>query len=179
MVNSHRPSGWVWQAGRDCLHHSLQRHCARSARSSCSRMSSPTWVSRPSRRPDAEFFFGRKREVERLLDSLKSEPRFLAVLGPSGSGKSSVVQAGLIPELRTGGRAGKRPLGDSSPPGLEIEPLQNLEAGGLAQAKDGLVGGCSMLAGMQIQKRSRSDADHRPVRGAFRRCLACGCFRIS
>ncbi len=55
---------------------------------------------------DAEFFFGRSREVERLLDALKREPRFLPVLGPSGSGKSSVVQAGLIPELRRGGLPG-------------------------------------------------------------------------
>ena len=51
---------------------------------------------------DAAFFFGRDRVVNRLLDSLHREPRFLAVMGPSGSGKSSVVQAGLIPELRNG-----------------------------------------------------------------------------
>jgi len=44
--------------------------------------------------------------MERLLDALRREPRFLAVLGPSGSGKSSVVQAGLIPKLRRGGLPG-------------------------------------------------------------------------
>jgi WD40 repeat protein len=51
---------------------------------------------------DALFFFGRERVVQKLLDSLKREPRFLAVLGPSGSGKSSVVRAGLISALRQG-----------------------------------------------------------------------------
>ncbi len=51
---------------------------------------------------DAEFFFGRQRVVDRLLARLRQEPRFLAVLGPSGSGKSSVVRAGLIPRLREG-----------------------------------------------------------------------------
>ncbi|MBE7557297.1 MAG: serine protease [Anaerolineales bacterium] len=51
---------------------------------------------------DAEFFFGRERVVERLVESLRREPRFLAVLGPSGSGKSSLVQAGLIPHLSRG-----------------------------------------------------------------------------
>jgi ABC-type dipeptide/oligopeptide/nickel transport system ATPase subunit len=51
---------------------------------------------------DAPFFFGREHVVNKLLDSLKHEPRFLAVLGPSGSGKSSVVRAGLIPALRQG-----------------------------------------------------------------------------
>ena len=44
--------------------------------------------------------------MERLLDALRREPRFLAVLGPSGSGKSSVVQAGLIPKLWRGGLPG-------------------------------------------------------------------------
>jgi CHASE3 domain sensor protein len=50
---------------------------------------------------DARFFFGRDREVQRLLEKLKSS-RFVAVLGPSGSGKSSLVRAGLVPELRAG-----------------------------------------------------------------------------
>ncbi|MDX6666962.1 MAG: hypothetical protein QOK04_342, partial [Solirubrobacteraceae bacterium] len=53
---------------------------------------------------DAQFFFGRDREVQRLLEKLKSS-RFVAVLGPSGSGKSSLVRAGLVPELRAGALA--------------------------------------------------------------------------
>jgi CHASE3 domain sensor protein/energy-coupling factor transporter ATP-binding protein EcfA2 len=48
---------------------------------------------------DAQFFFGRDREVQRLREKLKSS-RFVAMLGPSGSGKSSLVRAGLVPELR-------------------------------------------------------------------------------
>jgi WD40 repeat protein len=47
----------------------------------------------------AEFFFGREGDVQRMLERLK-EARFLAVLGPSGSGKSSLVRAGLLPALR-------------------------------------------------------------------------------
>ena len=49
----------------------------------------------------AEFFFGRERDVQRLVEKLKAT-RFLAVLGASGSGKSSLVRAGLIPVLRAG-----------------------------------------------------------------------------
>jgi hypothetical protein len=49
----------------------------------------------------AEFFFGRDADVQRLLERLK-EARFLAVLGPSGSGKSSLVRAGLVPALKKG-----------------------------------------------------------------------------
>jgi hypothetical protein len=48
---------------------------------------------------DAARFFGRKALTARLLDHLH-ESRFLAVVGASGSGKSSVVRAGLIPAVR-------------------------------------------------------------------------------
>ncbi|MEU2572432.1 WD40 repeat domain-containing protein [Streptomyces anulatus] len=49
---------------------------------------------------DAELFFGRDRLVERLT-ALSREQRLTAVFGPSGSGKSSLLRAGLIPRLRT------------------------------------------------------------------------------
>jgi WD40 repeat protein/class 3 adenylate cyclase len=54
---------------------------------------------------DAPDFFGREALVERLLGRMAEEGelrRFLAVVGPSGSGKSSVVRAGLVPALRQG-----------------------------------------------------------------------------
>ena len=54
---------------------------------------------------DARYFFGRSADVSRLLERLQ-EGRFLAVLGPSGSGKSSLVRAGLVPALRRGGLPG-------------------------------------------------------------------------
>jgi WD40 repeat protein/DNA-binding SARP family transcriptional activator len=53
----------------------------------------------------ASLFFGREADVSRLLDRL-GDTRFLAVLGPSGSGKSSLVRAGLVPALRRGALAG-------------------------------------------------------------------------
>jgi WD40 repeat protein/serine/threonine protein kinase len=55
---------------------------------------------------DAGDFFGRKALVDRLLKRLSETDenvRFLAVVGPSGSGKSSAVKAGLIPLIRHGG----------------------------------------------------------------------------
>ncbi len=53
---------------------------------------------------DAVDFFGRETLVERLIERLAdpSTGRFLAVVGPSGSGKSSVVKAGLLPALHQG-----------------------------------------------------------------------------
>lgn len=50
---------------------------------------------------DAADFFGREELVAALLTAV-TEHRFVAVVGPSGSGKSSVVRAGLIPALVRG-----------------------------------------------------------------------------
>jgi WD40 repeat protein/DNA-binding SARP family transcriptional activator/energy-coupling factor transporter ATP-binding protein EcfA2 len=50
---------------------------------------------------DAELFFGRNELATQLVDHLH-ENNFLAVIGPSGSGKSSVIKAGLLPALRKG-----------------------------------------------------------------------------
>jgi len=54
---------------------------------------------------DAVDFFGRERLVERLIARLGRSGvrgRFIAVVGPSGSGKSSAVKAGLLPAIRRG-----------------------------------------------------------------------------
>ena len=57
----------------------------------------------------ARFFFGREAQVDWLLShrlgpmaESSHAKRFLAILGPSGSGKSSLALAGLIPALRAG-----------------------------------------------------------------------------
>jgi WD40 repeat protein len=56
---------------------------------------------RPFEPDQADLFFGRDEQIEELLDRL-DKMRFVAVLGTSGSGKSSLVRAGLIPALRRG-----------------------------------------------------------------------------
>jgi WD40 repeat protein/uncharacterized caspase-like protein len=50
---------------------------------------------------DAPFFFGRETLTQRLLNAL-SQQALLAVVGASGSGKSSIVHAGLVAALRQG-----------------------------------------------------------------------------
>jgi len=51
----------------------------------------------------APIFFGRGSEVDQLLEVLRdTTTRFVAVVGASGSGKSSLVAAGLIPRLKAG-----------------------------------------------------------------------------
>ncbi len=61
---------------------------------------------------DAEWFFGRQRLTDVLVGQLRdqcTQAGLLAVVGPSGSGKSSLLRAGLIPAIRHGalGRAGE------------------------------------------------------------------------
>jgi hypothetical protein len=54
---------------------------------------------------DSELFFGREALVDELVKKVERSP-FLAVMGASGSGKSSVVRARLIPPLKAGALLG-------------------------------------------------------------------------
>lgn len=51
---------------------------------------------------DADRFFGRRTMTARLVDLLDRH-RFVAVFGVSGSGKSSLLRAGLVPAVDNGG----------------------------------------------------------------------------
>jgi WD40 repeat protein len=87
-----------------------------------------------------EFFFGREKLVADFVDHLQGNPRFLAVVGPSGSGKSSVVQAGLFPALRRGEvlgsgqwhlltfRPGVGPFSALTSAGLDVPQESDLQA---------------------------------------------------
>jgi len=50
---------------------------------------------------DAEYFFGREAEVEQMWRKL-DRPHLLALVGPSGAGKTSFLRAGLIPSVGAG-----------------------------------------------------------------------------
>ena len=56
---------------------------------------------RPFDEAEEHLFFGRERQIDRMVDTLAAQ-RFLAVVGGSGSGKSSLVNCGLQPALRRG-----------------------------------------------------------------------------
>ncbi|MFI9051009.1 hypothetical protein [Streptomyces sp. NPDC053427] len=57
---------------------------------------------------DAELFFGREHTVSQLAEMTRRH-RFGAVVGASGSGKSSLLRAGLVPQLRTPDDRADRP----------------------------------------------------------------------
>src|SRR5215213_3334691 len=92
---------------------------------------------------DAGDFFGRELLTQLLLTRMQEQVplgRFLAVVGPSGSGKSSVVRAGLVPAIRRGGLPGSqnwfvvemfpgaRPIQELAQAliGIAVEPPNNL-----------------------------------------------------
>jgi energy-coupling factor transporter ATP-binding protein EcfA2 len=65
------------------------------------KIASPYPGLRPFRENEAFLFFGRERHTKQLAKN-----RFLAIVGTSGSGKSSLVRAGLLASLRSGGGGG-------------------------------------------------------------------------
>ena len=65
---------------------------------------------RPFEETDADEFFGREASIAALLDRL-ADPvlgRVVSLVGPSGSGKSSLLNAGLVPRVRRSGVPGSR-----------------------------------------------------------------------
>jgi energy-coupling factor transporter ATP-binding protein EcfA2 len=65
------------------------------------RLQNPFVGLRPYESSDSLFYFGRGEQVKTLLRQLHQH-RFVAVVGSSGSGKSSLIRAGLIPQLEAG-----------------------------------------------------------------------------
>ncbi|MDV9176917.1 XRE family transcriptional regulator, partial [Streptomyces sp. W16] len=88
---------------------------------------------RPFREQDAEWFFGRERLVEELAERLERQ-RFVVVVGASGSGKSSLLRAGLVPRLRAAEATavvltpGARPLEECA---VRLGAMAGIASGGL------------------------------------------------
>jgi WD40 repeat protein/serine/threonine protein kinase len=76
---------------------------------------------------DAPDFFGRASLINRLLSRLaEPDEPILAVVGPSGSGKSSAVYAGLIPAIRAGALPGSKGwyIAEFAPGAAPLERLE-------------------------------------------------------
>ena len=106
----------------------------------------------PFREEQEELLFGREGKVGQALDHLRQHP-FLAVVGPSGSGKSSFVHAGLIPALRRSRRMGPGPWAV-----LTMRPSDSHTDAGTAAARAALARllGCTPdeLAGASFEQRT-------------------------
>ena len=126
---------------------------------------------------DADYFFGRERLVAELVARLVGAG-FLGIVGPSGSGKSSVLRAGLLPALAGGvlpGSGGWRRL-LLRPGERPLEELRRVLVSGakdpLAEALDTLPSGARLLLAVdqleELFTACRSDAE----RAAFADTLA-------
>jgi WD40 repeat protein/tRNA A-37 threonylcarbamoyl transferase component Bud32 len=126
---------------------------------------------------DADYFFGRERLVAELVARLVGAG-FLGIVGPSGSGKSSVLRAGLLPALAGGvlpGSEGWRRL-LLRPGERPLDELRRVLVSGakdpLAEALDTLPEGARLLLAVdqleELFTACRSDAE----RAAFADTLA-------
>ncbi len=117
---------------------------------------------------DADYFFGRERLVAELVARLVGTG-FLGIVGPSGSGKSSVLRAGLLPALAGGvlpGSEGWRRL-LLRPGERPLDELRRVLVSGakdpLAEALDALPSGARLLLAVdqfeELFTACRSDAE--------------------
>ncbi len=112
---------------------------------------------RPFTEDDAADFFGRDQLVADVVRRIEGEAPLVALVGPSGSGKSSVVRAGVLPALRKGTWAsrdallvaemvpGARPFAELEAALLRstIDPPESL--GDRLRSEDGLLGAALRL----------------------------------
>jgi signal transduction histidine kinase len=70
----------------------------------------------------ARFFFGREKVVQLLVEKL-GQANFVPIIGASGSGKSSVARAGLIPQLEKNGWRILEPILPGDEPFAELKTV--------------------------------------------------------
>jgi tetratricopeptide (TPR) repeat protein len=85
-------------------------------------LANPWLGSLPYKEKDQEYFFGRSTEAEQLFERVRYEP-LTVLFGPSGMGKTSLLQAGLFPLLRKGDYLPVLIRLDFSEPGEELANL--------------------------------------------------------
>ncbi|MFJ9646307.1 hypothetical protein [Streptomyces sp. NPDC101206] len=104
---------------------------------------------------DARWFQGREEAVGQVLAGLDRQQRLTLLLGPSGSGKSSLIQAGVLPALARGEVPGSdRWLPVLARPRQDL-PAEIERAGLPGTRRDGLMAA--------VGRRLRSEPDHHRV----------------
>lgn len=98
-------------------------------------LSSPYLGLRPFNESDAACFHGRQRHIQRLQERLQRDSRFIALVGPTGSGKTSLVRAGLIAALKRLHADGLAVIHIEHP---GHEPMQRLVQQGLQHPFEGI-----------------------------------------
>jgi WD40 repeat protein len=112
--------------------------------------------------PDAAAcFYGREAEVDEILSRLRAGEREIYIMGPSGSGKSSLMAAGVLPRLVRGG-SGLGPflirmLRPSEAPAARLAEALELDVAAPEVTVDALLargpaGGCLLLVVDQLEE---------------------------
>ncbi|MGE5783168.1 MAG: AAA family ATPase, partial [Myxococcales bacterium] len=159
---------------------------------------SPYAGLRPFQEADAARFFGRAHEIEAVTARIREYP-LLAVVGPSGIGKTSFIRAGVLPALKNSGevwetmtiRPGRDPIGalaaliepmlhEQASVSDRLAALQSLSA--RLTREPGLLGnvlrevsrrsGCRYLVFIDQLEELYTLCDEAPIRNAFTACLA-------
>jgi hypothetical protein len=97
MLDFRDPARKVWTAEIARLRRYFDRPIAAEQSLPC-----PYPGMRPFTEQDAQWFFGRDAELDDILRRLRRGEREIYVIGASGSGKSSLITAGLAPRLTSG-----------------------------------------------------------------------------
>jgi len=121
---------------------------------------------RPFESGDSLYYFGRNQQTRALLNQLNAH-RFVAVVGSSGSGKSSLVRAGLIPNLEAGFLVQDRDLWEIAIFKPGDSPLRNLAAAvvsvtgttGTAEAIQGMLAGMRRQGSQALIQQAQSTLD--------------------
>jgi hypothetical protein len=114
---------------------------------------------RPFQESDAAWFFGRGQEINDLLKRLR-RVRFLAVVGPSGYGKSSLIKAGVLAGLHDGYLDAQWKIASFQPGERPLDNLANALQEG--EPSDSGVGFASMLQTL-VSKLSGSGSPLRKI----------------
>jgi len=140
------PTREAWDAAIDRLRGHLDLPVAPDSNLAC-----PYPGMRPFTASDAGRFFGREAELDNIEYRLRHGEREIYVIGASGSGKSSLVGAGLIPRLTRGA------------PGLPCFLVRSLRPGErplerLAEALDGDMGEPATAVGQLLARYAPTTA---------------------
>ena len=150
------------------------------------RVANPYVGLRAFEQADAEVFFGRERLVGQVLHAVRDPAgaRLVVVVGGSGSGKSSVVRAGVVPRLGEGWLAasmvpGHRPfdnlteaLTQLATRGTDVPAVDGAEPGSLAAAAGAVLDEDRRLLLFVDQMEELFTASPAPAREEFLAMLA-------